>query len=70
MSTVTSQVKMYNTCTVQIYTLTVQMRLYAHMRMVICTHVLNAHKHIYAFTWASDVSLLFRTKSFLCVSLL
>ena len=43
--------------------------LYAHTHIVICTYP-YMYTRIYTFTCKSDVSLLFRTKTFLCVWLL
>ena len=45
------------------------MWLYVHTRIVIRTYA-YIYTRIYAYTCASDVSLLFRPKTFLCVSLL
>ena len=47
----------------------IRVYLYAYTRIVIRTYA-YIYTRIYAYTCASDVSLLFRTKTFLCVSLL
>ena len=54
-----------------VYTLIAQTILYAHTRMVIRIYAYSymyIRIYLYAYTCTSDVSLLFRTKNFLCVS--